>query len=66
MNGDELREIEYKGYSARLVNQQHQLEFARDDVRKAEQRAAHWLHEINITKLKMRPYEEKLDALKRS
>lgn len=55
----ELDEVEYSGFKKRLANQRHGLLCARDDVRKAEQRAAYWLDEINITKRAMRRYEEK-------
>ena len=54
----DLEAIEYSGYQKRLANQRHALEFARDDITRAEKRAAHWLDEINITKRKMRAYEE--------
>jgi hypothetical protein len=56
----DLEKLEYSGYTKRLANQRHALEFARDDVRKAERRVAHWLEEINTTKLRMRAYEEKM------
>lgn len=54
----DLEALEYSGFCKRLANQRHALEFARDDIAKAEKRAAHWLDEINKTKRHMRRYEE--------
>lgn len=54
----DLEAIEYSGYQKRLNAQRHALAFAHDDIAKAQKRAAHWLEEINITRRKMRAYEE--------
>jgi hypothetical protein len=59
MTEEELRETEYRGFEARLANQRHQLEDARFDLRAREKVVKYWLDEINTTKRKMRPYEER-------
>lgn len=51
-------EVEYSGYKKRLANQRHGLLCAQDERDKAQRRATYWLDEINITKAKMRRYEE--------
>jgi len=53
-----IDEVEYEGYKKRLANQRHGLACAQDDLAKAARRASYWLDEINITKQKMRRYEE--------
>jgi hypothetical protein len=59
MTDEERDEMEYRGYVARLENQRHGLARARDAIERAEKQARVWLDEINITKIRMRPYEER-------
>lgn len=57
-NDRSLAEVEYSGYKKRLANQRASLDNARRMIAKSEKVAGYWLDEINITKAKMRRYEE--------